>query len=267
MTHPSRLLDSEHNPAARALLEAGLPDAPSPDAARRTALALGLSASALATVVSGSAGAALGGVGPGLSAPATASSLWLVAGQWLAVGAVAGIGLAGGAVWLSAPAQPTRTQLVSAQALPVEGPRLARAASPAALPAPNDSSRTATPVEDAPSLAHAAPVRATSASSAGAASTADDRLAREVALIDAARRALGVRNAPLALRTLDQYDRAAQTGTLDREARILRIDALVAEGQRAAAVTLARAYLDANPRDPHAPKLQHLIDSAPHQAE
>ena len=266
MTHPSRLLDSEHNPAARALLEAGLPDAPSGDAARRSALALGLSASALATVVSGSAGAALGGVGVGLGAPAGASSLLLVAGQWLAVGVVAGIGLASGAIWLSAPVKPTQTQVVSAPASPAERPRSARAASPAALPASSGPARAAAPIEDGLSLARALPVRATPVLPAGPALAADDRLAREVALIDEARRALGVGNAPRALRTLDEYDVAAQTGTLDREARILRIDALVAQGQRAAAVTLARAYLSPNPGDPHAPKLEQLIGSA-HGAE
>jgi len=277
MTHPSRLLYSEDNPAARALLEAGLPDAPPRDAARRTALALGLGASALATVVSGSAGAAVGtagAVGVGLGAPAAASSLLVVAGQWLALGAMVGGGLATSAIWLSSPASQGGTHFASAAAPfaphAATGPgtqqvasNRAPASAPATQPAASGPPGEAPTIESALPLARSLTARASSTSSPPSSTSADGRLAHEVALIDEARRALAARNPLQAQRALAEYARVTRTGTLDREAQILRVEVLLARGQRPAAVALARVYVSANPGDPHVPKLQALIGSAP----
>jgi len=277
MTQPSRLLYSEDNPAARALLEAGLQDAPARDAARRTALALGLGASALATVVSGSAGAAVGtgvgGVGVGLGAPAAASSLLAVAGQWLALGAVVGGALATSAIWLSSPAPQEGTPLTSAAAQSgshaatgrgtqqvASDPAPARA--PATPPAASGPPGEAGIIESALPFARSLSARTSSASITPSPPSADGSLAREVELIDQARRALAVGNPLRAQRALAEYAMVTRTGTLDREAQILRIETLLARGQRAAAVALARVYVSANPGDPHVPKLQALIGSA-----
>jgi hypothetical protein len=49
---------------------------------------------------------------------------------------------------------------------------------------------------------------------------------------------------------------------LEREATILRIDALLSQGDKAWAVRLARRYLEQFPRDPHAQRLEQLVAAA-----
>jgi hypothetical protein len=83
-------------------------------------------------------------------------------------------------------------------------------------------------------------------------------LSREIAMIDTSRRALSSGNAASALAQLDQYAATLRTGTLDREAQLLRIDALVLSGQRASALVLAGRYLTSYPNDPHAARLRAL---------
>jgi hypothetical protein len=58
---------------------------------------------------------------------------------------------------------------------------------------------------------------------------------------------------------LDRYDGVSETRILDREARLLRIDALVLNGQRQRAAELAREYLRRFPNDPHSARLRKLI--------
>ncbi|MEI9948700.1 MAG: hypothetical protein WDO74_06880 [Pseudomonadota bacterium] len=84
------------------------------------------------------------------------------------------------------------------------------------------------------------------------------RLREEVRLIDAARAALAAGAAERALRELQTYRRVAQTGMLDREARVLHIEALAKVGDLKQARALAEAYSADFPRDAHARRLRAL---------
>lgn len=257
MTEPPRLLESAANPAARTLLESGLRDAPLPGSARRAALGLGLSATALSALSTGAAGAASG------AATALKSTALLAVCQWLAIGAVSGLAVAGGATWLASPAP----RAVSS-ALPITRASAASwRASPSAA-ALNDARTQSKPELDRPPTSprsrppFSAPAVASAAEHAAPGAT-ERELGREVALIDRARNALSAANVQRALEALDEYEVMNHTGTLNREARVLRIEALAARGERGAAAELARVFLVEYPADPHAGTLQALIDSAP----
>ncbi len=76
---------------------------------------------------------------------------------------------------------------------------------------------------------------------------ADRSLARELALLDQARKSLYAGNPGAALRTLDQYVAERKTGALDTEASVLRINVLEKLGNHAAASRLAQRFLKEHP--------------------
>jgi hypothetical protein len=253
MTSPTRLLDSAQNPNARALLRAGLEDGPKPAALRATALALGVTASVA------------------LTAPATAMvapSLALVTAKWVAVGTLAGVTLASGVnaittrvdapsrAPLAAPLRPS-TVPSRATAAPPVAPELAALPEPPADVTPPVVARLPVPVPAPPLSSPLAEVSTVAPPAAVLAERPD--LASEVANIDAARRALAAGDAAIALQQLERYYSRARTGTLDREAQLLRIDALLRAGQADRAYQLAEQYLARYPQDPHAARLRGLV--------
>ncbi|MEO8904107.1 MAG: hypothetical protein ABI488_17340 [Polyangiaceae bacterium] len=293
MTEPSRLRETSRYPAARALLDAGLSDNPRRGAARQAAAGLGLSASALATVTSSTAaagslaaaGVGVGASGAGLVTAGAASSMLALVGQWLGIGIVSGLCLAGGTVYFTSSRAPsTRAASVAGRSLePLAKPStraLARAtgAQPERAPVAETPEPSAAvfgaagsnavrgaaelsrrPELARPNVARAAPVNEPAGAPRLDLSSARGRLGREVSSIDEARRALAAGNSARALTTLDRYAAIDRTGTLDREAQILRIQALTASGQMQAAAPLARSYLHAYPADPHASMLEQLL--------
>lgn len=135
-------------------------------------------------------------------------------------------------------------------------------ASPApngASPAPNGAGGAPAPVPPAgtarAAVSDLAPQRPPS-TQAPLPTPASGAIAREVAQIDAARRALAAGDPARALSELAQYERTRQTPTFTREAELLRIDAFAARGERARAAELARRYLTRFPDDAHAAKLR-----------
>jgi hypothetical protein len=245
------LLDSAQNPNTRALLRAGLAEGPKPGAVRATALALGVTASVA------------------LTAPATAMvapSLALMAAKWVAVGTLVGVTLAGGVNAVTTPVVASAPAPSAAPLRVSTAPSSQVAALPLAseLPAGPELAADATPP-----LGARAPVAPSAATvtlplaNAGRQSSAMLRegpgLAGEVANIDAARRALAAGDARTALQQLEHYYGRARTGTLDREAQLLRIDALLRAGQTAPAHQLAEQYLASYPHDPHAARLRALL--------
>lgn len=251
MTSPPRLLDSAQNPNARALLRAGLEEGPKPAAVRATALALGVTASVA------------------LTAPATAMvapSLALMTAKWVAVGTLAGVTLAGAINAITTQVDSAPPAPPAAPPRPSSAPRSQTAAPPvvaeaAAMP---DRPADVTPLVRAPSSVSApTPITSSPRADASRQSTAmlPERadLAVEVANIDAARRALSKGDAGIALQQLEQYYGRPRTGTLDREAQLLRIDALLRAGQTASAHQLAEQYLASYPQDPHAARLRGLV--------
>ncbi len=83
-------------------------------------------------------------------------------------------------------------------------------------------------------------------------------LSRELEPIDRARAALARGAAPAVLAELSRYAAVRETGTFDREALLLRIEALTLLGERAQAAELARGYLARYPKDAHSARLREL---------
>ncbi len=86
-----------------------------------------------------------------------------------------------------------------------------------------------------------------------------DRLAREVRLVDEARRELGA-SPTAALRVLDLYAREFATGALHREAALVRVEALVKAGRRAEAVRFSQKLVAADPAGPFASRVRELLE-------
>ncbi|MBN2196457.1 MAG: hypothetical protein JW751_26840 [Polyangiaceae bacterium] len=95
------------------------------------------------------------------------------------------------------------------------------------------------------------------------AAAATQRLEREVAMIDAARRALAQGRAAEALTLLDRHRAEFSSGALHPESIILRVQALLAQGQRAAAEREAQPILTAAPGSRAADALRALLDDPP----
>lgn len=106
----------------------------------------------------------------------------------------------------------------------------------------------------------AASVSASLATAREATESATSTLQEEVSKLDRARAALAGGDDAAALRALDDYAASCRTHVLDREATIVRIDALVASGQAARAAELARRYLSRYPDDSHATRLREISE-------
>jgi hypothetical protein len=264
MNGPIRLLDSSPNPAARTLLQAGLRERPRPSALRSTTLALGVGGSVVAASTSAAASAGVAAIVTPLVAP----SLMLLVTKWVAVGMLGGLALASDASLISDPAARQHAATMAPRAAASAGSERVRVtpASPSPTPeapgveleaqgmAPPAAAVVGKPAigpKGRLEMAALPPAAPTSASLPNAKS-----LSREIAMIDASRRALSSGSATAALAQLDEYAASLRTGTLDREAQLLRIDALT--GQRAAALALAERYLASYPNDPHAARLREL---------
>jgi hypothetical protein len=194
--------------------------------------------------------------GLGLASPVAASSA-IVAGSKLAfmkgVFIVAGIGATGAlAVWGGSTLLQDRTPVA------VSATRAVVPAAPVAAPAPE-----ATPIETL--LETEAPVVVEDpapAPRAAAVVSKVDTLPLELEAIDSARRALASGNAALASRLLDRYQARFPKPRLRAEATVLRVETLVARGDRSAATRLGKAFLSSNPKSPYARRVRSLIGDA-----
>ena len=88
------------------------------------------------------------------------------------------------------------------------------------------------------------------------------RLSREVAALERAHQALAAQDPSSALHFLDRYRAEFPSGALGSEATVLRVQALLASGNRAAAQTLADAYSSAHPDSPYSRRIQAILHSA-----
>ena len=80
--------------------------------------------------------------------------------------------------------------------------------------------------------------------------------------IDFARHALATGDFTRALAELDAFERMPQTGALEREAKVLRIETLYKLGPVSRARALSEQYLQAFPNDAHAARLRALGQAA-----
>jgi hypothetical protein len=143
--------------------------------------------------------------------------------------------------------EPGATRVTSLEQLPMDAPEKAQVAlRPSAV-------------------RHAPPVASSSASPSSpvvdvAEAPRTPSLSAELAVLEAARRELVAHHPDEVLRDLDAYDaRTPNTGVLDSEAQMLRIEALLQQGSLARARKLAARALAANPSGAHAARLREIV--------
>ncbi|HWZ93336.1 MAG TPA: hypothetical protein VNW92_30960 [Polyangiaceae bacterium] len=115
--------------------------------------------------------------------------------------------------------------------------------------------------EAAPSASSPSPVLASAAPRAARAEPSDGRLSKEVKALELAHQALAAHDPSSALRLLDRYRREFPSGALGSDATVLRVQALLAAGDRATAQRLADAYSTAHPDTPYARRIQDILRS------
>lgn len=244
MKERPRLLDAAGHASARALLRAGLADAPREGARARTVAALGLGVAT--TAVAGTSAAATGKA----SAGGVLAVLAKAGGGGIVVGAV---------VLVASSSPPPGPPAVVERALPVPAaqrrpPAVSTPSLAASLEPAGPTGRAASPE----ATTRATPVVAPPRPASHVQKSRSNELDAEVALVDSARRAL-LRGAPgEALGLLNQHQREHPDGAMHPEAFLLRLDAMVRAGRPAAARALARRYLEQNPSGIHAERVRKI---------
>jgi hypothetical protein len=210
-------------------------------------------AAAVAAGMAGAAGAAAGGTVPEAAAAAKGLAFgWKLALAALILGGVAAIVVA------------SRTRDAVPAPAPTAASRAIVASSLSAVESSSPSPSNAEPAANAP--ASAEPTAIASAAPTATATASSPRmpraltLAEEVLLVDRARAALGRGDTSGALRALDEHDARSSHGALAPEATVLRIEALVAAGERAKAMTTARAFLATHPSSPLAARVRKIVE-------
>ncbi len=84
-------------------------------------------------------------------------------------------------------------------------------------------------------------------------------LTREIALLDESRTALAGGDTLAALRLLDAYAAMFAHGTLEPEAIVLRIEALVRKRDGASARAVAQSFERSHPNDSHLARVRSLL--------
>jgi hypothetical protein len=253
MTDPEPL-DSD----IRSMLEASLPMAAVPDAAR--ARILSRVEARIALLPPGG-----GGQGPGQTAapranvpgPSGASS-WVASHPWLAVsaafvlGTVAGFGVRG---------EPPPTRVVYVDRRPVEEPP----APEVAPPVPTSPQETV-PVEALPAVPSSAPgesAKASPGSASGPEVNTGDRLAAESAVLDVARTALAEGDGERALDAVGRHEATFVHGLLTEEREALGIRALLALGRTKEAESRFARFRARYPESLFLPAVESAMKKAP----
>jgi hypothetical protein len=245
MSDPRRLIDDDVSDFEVALLRAGRGELPPSGARNRVLASVGLATGMVAATATATTAAAAATKGGGAFAGA------LVLKALGAVALVSAVSV-GGVQYVKthrAAAPPATQAPVTTPAKPVV------AAKPAVLPQAPLAPVAPAPVPE-PTLAVApSPTAAVVESPAPQPS-----LAKELAVLDEARKALGSDPAR-ALALVDQHDKGFPGGALGQEATVLRIDALARLGRTGEAKTLAQTFVAAHPDSPNAARVRKIIDT------
>jgi hypothetical protein len=264
--------DSSESDVERLLLRAGREPASSNARQRALLAATGVMTASTLTTTGTAATTAVGKAAIGAKAASLASFKWIAIAGLTSLGAMAGavaVHVAREAASanvtppLSERSEQPPSRSVNASSGTGSEPRLADSAPssvPLAPPTVESAPTAHLPlVDEAPvGVAPVAVVHPTS--SVGAPhSAAGSGAADEVATLDQARTVLGHGDPARALSILDEYARRFPRGALAPEAAVLRIEALVAAGDRAAATRAAQSFLRANPSSPYAQRIESLL--------
>ena len=250
MTDLVPLLQQDLPAGAHALLDSAGDDAPRAGSRDVLLSKLGvgtaLLGAAATSVTAGSASALSGGASKALS-----GGFATIVAKWLGLGAVVGTLASSAVVGLSSRDVTERPIAVATRTVAVPAPppdqfqrRAERLSEAPAAPAP-PSSRTST-------AGTVPPPPATN-------QDRTSRMAAELVPLDQARVFLGRGKPSVALELLTQYEREFPDGALRPEATLLRMDALRAAGNDAAAAALARRFLDDHGASPHAERVRALL--------
>jgi hypothetical protein len=178
--------------------------------------------------------------------------------RWLAIGAIAGSAIT--AAWISSKRQ---SAVKSPAAMARSDTRLpAESQSASALPTRAASAKNATQPTAHRAPSHA-PVATTSAVRDPRGTRARSTLAAEVARLDAARTAIEIGAFDEALRLVSRFHRDFPNGELATEADVLRIEALSASNDHAAARREAARFLERHGNDAHADRVRQIATAAP----
>jgi TolA-binding protein len=277
MTQPTRLLETDLNEFARALLSSAASDRGS-EPARARALAVwgALGVNLAATSAAASTGATVSAMS-GVAAAETKGAISISAGvlaKWLGAGALVGTMTAGGAFALQSRAFSTS----AAASLPQAGDVAAvvRAENRAPV-SPQDLAPRAPPELRETREAHAprrepafdttsrelTPSAAGTPASSNVAFPVDSAgaLREELAFLERARRALRTGDAVSALSELSRYEARFPKGTLAAEATLLSVEARLDAGDVKGAHVAAARVLDRDRTSPHARRLLALFAS------
>jgi hypothetical protein len=201
----------------------------------------------------------------GVAARASARGWWARWREWLfpsplpaPAWALAGlvVGLVGGATFTALWLRPTQPPSVTLE--PERAPN--RAALPAGTPSvasPPSASAAASA-----SLPEMGRVRSTLPADARSSSRPAPGIASEVELVEGARKAVESGDTRQALDALDQHDRRFESGPLAHEAKVLRIQALLAARDYAAAEAAAHGFLASQADSPYANRVRTLLREA-----
>lgn len=293
MSDLRRLLDDDASDDERALLEAALSDRPADGTGKARALAAlqNPAAAPPSEVLKAASGATQGlsplaWLGAGISVVAVSTGVWLAeappaktpintpataqtrAPESEPSAAPSPGGAERAALPLASPLMsaaakaPSVATAMSAPATQREPPhgRSAAARSSVESRTPPSAESSAEPTRaSAPPSSSGTEVPATTASSAPAAPPSSATIRDEVLLLEEARAALAAGNATTAFAKLDEHARRFPRGLLGSEALVLRIRALQARGDHAAARSLARSFLEAYPASPFVERIRGLF--------
>lgn len=241
MSEPKRLALDPSSDLERTLL--GSARARAPLTARRRALLAATAVAAASSLAAGSAtaGGALGKLGSVLAA------------HWIAVSGAVGVGAVTAAMMMIG-----HQRAPSATSEPAEPRTMATAISTPSSPAVT--------VQPAMSQIGApAPPEASSSSGVlrGPTPSSSASIAAELTYLEQARAALSSGNPAYALSLLDQYPMRFPHASMAPEATMLRIESLVAAGDRDAAQRAADTFLASHPTSPYAARIHSLLGANP----
>jgi TolA-binding protein len=259
MSDPTRLLSGETSDFEKELLRSWNAEQPS-DAARDRVLAI-VGAGAV-----GGAVAAVAKVG-GSIAPKAGVAGGAALAKWLAIGAL-GIVTASATVAYVRHVRRASHSMTTGAAHDVDSERSPAVSVPVNASAPAE----ATPRANEPAATTATPPESSARSTApprrGAGTEksthpGDPALGEQVSALDRARRALSDGDPAAALRELDEDEARFPRGALAEEAEVLRVESLLAAGDRATASRAGARFLAAHPASPHAARVHALLGQAP----
>ena len=247
MSDPARLI---HRPTLDGtLLRAARREVPPARAHKRMLSTLGIGATAATAATAKSAAATMAASTAKSAATGVTTAMFA---KWTLIGAVSALATIG-----------------AVRELPV---LLDQGSRPAAVPASNTTTSPYRKVANAPAVGEPAPAvpsnvpqsdarlrAAATRPTPNSPAPAVSGLAAEVSALDRARLATVARNPGRALALLDAYQRRFPNGSLQPEAQLLRVEALIQQGRRSQALPIARRLLDAAPDGPLSERVQQIF--------